>query len=49
MNAQNCRRDNTGSMDFKACIDDQVCYMYRFNDAGTSFDWHNERVPGKEM
>jgi hypothetical protein len=47
--AANCRRDNTGPQDFKACIDDMVCYMYRFNDRATQTEWHNERPRGKEV
>lgn len=49
LTAPSCSRDNTGPQDFKACIDNEVCYMYRWSDRGTQLDWHNERPYGKEV
>jgi hypothetical protein len=47
--AASCRRDNSGPPEFKACVEEYVCYMYKWSDRGPSPAWHNEQPPGKDV
>lgn len=44
-----CKRDNSGPQDFKACINDYVCYIYKWNNSGLTPGWHNEKIFGPNI
>ncbi|KAL7269624.1 hypothetical protein RUND412_007698 [Rhizina undulata] len=41
-----CKADKSGPQNLKACIGDQVCYLYRWNDRGLKLAHHNEEPFG---
>lgn len=43
-----CENDNTGPQNMKACIQNHVCYLYKWNDRGFPIAHHNEAPFGLE-
>lgn len=41
-----CRRDLSGPQDLKECVDDYVCYMYKWDSRGVPFTHQVERPYG---
>ena len=45
--ALSCARDNTGPQNLKACIDGQVCYLYRWSER--KFDYLSRNRKPKDL
>ncbi|KAL7269625.1 hypothetical protein RUND412_007699 [Rhizina undulata] len=43
--AKKCAKDNTGPQDLKACLDNQVCYMYNWKDKSSIVISHRNNRP----
>ncbi|KAH0609857.1 uncharacterized protein H6S33_012403 [Morchella sextelata] len=47
--AANCKKDNSGPKDFKACVEGYCCYIYKWNNRGWAPSWRNDKLFGADV